>query len=67
MLKLFAALLIILNHHYIIRYFDNPTELFSHLYLVKFLVTLAKSFFPRIISNTYKIRMKLVYSPAEEQ
>ena len=40
MLKLFGALLILRN------YFDSPTELFSDLYLVKFLNTSVKPFFP---------------------
>jgi len=42
MLKFFAALSA--SHNY----FDDPTKLFSNLYLVKFLDILAKSFFPYI-------------------
>lgn len=32
--------------HRLRNYFDNPTKLFSDLYLVKFLGALAKLFFP---------------------
>jgi len=44
-----------------ISYFDDPTKLFSDLYLAKFLDTLAKLFFPCnqnliIISYTPRLR-----------
>jgi len=42
MLKLFAALSTLIHFNY----FDNPTKLFSDLYLAKFLDTSAKLFFP---------------------
>jgi len=64
--KLFYILVINLN---ILRnYFDNPTELFLGLCSVKFLDTLAKLFFPYLITKrkgnwTYKSKRTFYVSP----